>query len=319
MKIPESKLIKALAELESLAKGDDLEDADPEGGLSAEGKPLSDAAPKGRSESTKKSRAGASSPFGGSSSSSADSSSDGPPMPPPKKSKKDDKGKKVSKAKSMSSSAASSSESEDGDDDDAEKSFREQADDDETMSKGLQVNEFLEAMTDQLSLALLHVKESLAKSIAEMEERVTAHIDGEIAKSIGSRREFESRLAKAVAAIGNTIQGDLLPVVDMVKSLSDQPVGSPRGKAVLSKGEVNQPPWSGPGGNADRQLVEGSAGDYVEELQSLGTKAISDWLFKKSATNQLDSNVLVAFEADRYNVALLPAQVRKAIADDLLK
>lgn len=328
-RIPESKLIKALAELENVAKGDDLEDADPEGGLSTEGKPLSDEAPKGRGESTKKSRSNASSPFGSASSSSAgssdddddddgddDGSSDGssPPPAPPKKDKKKDKGKKVSKARSTSTVSG------DDDDDDAEKSFRDMADDDETMRKGILVNEFLESMVDQLSIALLHVKEGVIKSIQETGASIIASIDERVAKSDAGRRDFDVRMARATAAIGTAIQGELLPMVDMVKSLADQPATSPRGKAVLSKGEVNQPPWSGPGSvSADQRLASGSEGDYVEELRGLGTNAISDWLFKKSATNQLDQNVLVAFEADRYDPAMLPPAVRKAIVNDLVK
>ncbi len=323
-RISESKLIKALAELENVAKGDALEDADPEGGLSTEGKPLSDAAPSGRGETTKKSRASASSPFESASSSSSEDSDDddddvssdaSSPLMPPKKDK-GGKGKKVSKASKSSSRSSSSSDAES---DDTEKSFRERAEDDETMRKGLMVNEFLDAMVDQLSLALLHVKESLSKSIREMEARLSASIEERVSKSAGVQRDFDVRMAKAIAAIGNTLHGDLLPMVDMVKALADQPVSAPRGKALLSKGEINQPPWSGASVNADQRLASGSEGDYVEDLRGLSTTAITDWLFKKSATNQLDANVLVAFEADRYDVAMLPAQVRKAIANDLIK
>jgi len=320
-KISESKLIKALAELENVAKGDPLEDADPEGGLSTEGEPLSDAAPKGRGEQTKKSRGG-SPPFGSSSSSVASSESDddddeAPPPKPPKK----DKGKKkdVSKARSMQSSASSKDSDDDDDDDDAEKSFREIAEGDETMRKAIVVNDFLESMVDQLSLALRQVSVRIDKSFKEMEDRISARINDSVTKSTSSQQAFNVRLATAIAAIGTTVQDDLVPMADMVKSLADQPAGSPRGKAVLTKGEVNQPPWSGGASvNADQRLANGSD-DYVEDLRSLSTKAISDWLFKKSATSQLDPNVILAFEADRYDPAYLPSAVRKAIVDDLIK
>lgn len=331
-KISENKLLKALAELESVAKGDPLEDQDPEGGLSTEGEPLSGAAPRGRGETKKSRRASASSPFGGASSSSSASSDDdddvssdasSPLMPPPRRGKKD-KGKKVSKAARPASSESDDSSSDDGSSDsgsdDADKSFREMADGDETMRKGIEVNGFLEAMTDQLSLALLHVKETIAKSMQEMEARLVAHIDESLSKSTGARRDFEVRLAKGIAEIGRTVVGDLLPMVDVVKSMADQPAGSPRGKAVLSKGEVNRPPWGGPTSeDDDRRLAGGSDGDYVEELRGLGTKAVCDWLFRKSATNQLDQNVILAFEADRYDPAFLPPAVRQAIANDLIK
>ncbi len=329
-KISESKLIKALAELEDVAKGDPLEDADPEGGLSTEGKPLSDAAPRGRGEQTKKSRSSASSPFGSSASSSSDDDDDddddagddesSAPFPPPKPSKKD-KGKdkkKVSKAESAASSDAGSDDGSDG----AEKSFRDIAEGDEAMRKGIKVNEFLESMVDQLSLALLHVSKSIAKSFEGLEARLTSHIDERVAKSTAAQHDFNARLAKAIKAIGTSVQeelvGELAGVTNMVKSLSDQPAGRPGGKAVLSKGEVNQPPWGSPGGG-DQRSANGSDGDHVEILRELGTKAVADWLFKGVANNRVDQNVILAFEADRYDPATLPPAVRKAIADDLVK
>ncbi len=311
--IPESKLIKALAELEGVAKGDELEDADPEGGLSTEGTPLSDEAPSGRGE-TKKSRGAP--PFGGSSSSdsssdddddSSDDASSDPPPPP----KKDKAKKSVRKAESDAGS--------DDESDDAEKSFREMADEDETMSKAIIVNDFIEAMVDQISVALHRVSKSIAKSLAGLEERLTSRIDDTVAKSTATQQAFNVRLAKAVAAIGTTIQDDLSGVADVVKSLADQPVGSPRGKAVLSKGEINQPPWSGAQSvGADQRLANGSE-DYVDQLKELSSEAIGDWLFKKSANNQIDPRVILAWEADRYNVEALPDQVRKALANDLIK
>lgn len=328
-RISESKLLKAMAEIEKIAKGDPLEEADPEGGLSTEGEPLSEAAPRGRGEQTRKSRrasASSSSPFGGSSSSSsssdADESSDeddGEPFVPPKSKKKG----KVSKARSAQSSmSAASSDDGSSDDgpDDAEKSFREMADDDETMSKGLLVNDFLESMVDQLSLALLHVQKTLAKSIQGMEKRIASQIEDRFAKSDAVRRNFEARLAKGVAAIGVAVQDELLPMSDMIKSISNQAAPSaPRGKAVLNKGEINVPPWGSPQAvNADERLANGSD-DFVAELREIPLAKINDWMFRKSANNQLDQNVILAFEADRYDPAFLPAAVRKAMYDDLVK
>jgi len=188
------------------------------------------------------------------------------------------------------------------------------------MSKGLVVNEFLEAMVDQISLALFNVQKSMAKSLKAMEQRLQSHIDDRVAKSAAGQGDFNARLAKAVAAIGNTVQGELLGMADMVKSMANQPVSGPRGKAVLSKGEVNAPPWSGPSAvNADQRMASGSGGDYVAELSELSPEAIGDWLFKKSASQAVDPRVIMAWEADRYNVEVLPVQIRKAIANDLIK
>lgn len=340
-RIPESKLLKALAELEDTAKGDALEDADPEGGLSTEGEPLSSAAPSGRGDGTKKSaaRSSASSPFGSrSSSSSGASSSDSdsdddddraasamsarkPPMPPKKQ------GKKVSKAARSSYSGesessdddSSSSSSDSGSDEPAEKSFRDRADGDETMRKAIVVNTFIEAMVDQISLAMHDMSKSIRKAFGELEVRLTTHIDNRVAKSAAGQQNFNVRLAKAVAEIGNIVQGELTGMSDMVKSLADQPVSSPRGKAVLSKGEVNQPPWGGRGGGDDRQLAGGSGDDAVQALRELRPEVIGDWLYKAVANNKVDQNVVFAWEADRYDPAMLPEQVRKAAANDLIK
>lgn len=336
-KIPESKLLKAMAELEDAVKGDALEDADPEGGLSTEGEPLSDAAPSGRGEGTKKSsrRSSASSPFGSRSSSSASSSGSDddddesaasamsarkPPAPPKKP------GRKVSKAAPPAISGSSSSSDDDSSSDDsgsgdapAEKSFRERAEGDETMRKAIVVNTFIESMVDQISLALLSMSKSFKKSLGVMEARLTVHIDDRVSKSTAGQQNFNVRLAKAIAAIGTTVQGELTGMSDMVKSLANQPAGSPRGKAVLSKGEVNQPPWSQSRTGEDRRLAAGAGEDYIDELRELPAAAIGNWLFKKSASNQIDQNVILAWEADRYDPAMLPEQVRKALAQDLIQ
>lgn len=347
-KIQESKLLKALAALEEgVEKGDVLEDADPEGGLSAEGAPLSDGAPRGRGESTKKSRrASASSPFASSSSggdddSSSDDDSDesaasamSARRPPPAKKKKVSKSEPASKKRvrkadpvgdDSSSDDSGSDDSSSGADGSTSKSFREMAEGDETIRKGIIVNQFLEALVDQLSLALHLTHKSIAKSmssaIAEMEERITTHVSECLAKSLAVEGDFNVRLAKAVAAIGNTLQSDVLERVDgmsdMIKSLANQPVGSPRGKALLSKGEVNQPPWSGSASSGQRDDV--SDDETLNQLRELSTDTIGDWLFKKSAANAIDPRIVMAWEADRYNPEALPPPVRKALANDLLK
>lgn len=337
-RIPESKLLKALAELENTTKGDALEDADPEGGLSTEGEPLSSAAPSGRGDGTKKSaaRSRSSSPFSSRSSSSGASSSDSdsgdddesaasamsarkPSMSPKKQGKKVSKATRSSYSGESESSDDDSSSSDSGSDEEsAEKSFRDRADGDETMRKAIVVNTFIEAMVDQISLAMHDMSKSIKKAFGELEARLTTHIDNRVAKSAAGQQNFNVRLAKAVAEIGNIIQGELTGMSDMVKSLADQPVSSPRGKAVLSKGEVNQPPWGGRGGD-DRQPAGGSGDEIIQALRELRPDAIGDWLYKAVANNKVDQNVVYAWEADRYDPAMLPEQVRKAAANDLIK
>ena len=323
-KIAESKLLKAMAEIEEyVGKGDALEDADPEGGLATEGEPLSGAAPSGRGEGTKKSRQAASRSMASSADSASDGDSESDAAPPkPMKSKK--KEKDVKKAAPPPFAASSSSDDSDSSDDDdssddesseAEKSFRQTAERDPTVEKAIVVNQFLEALVDQISLAFRGLSKSLTKSLKEVEDRLSARIDDTVAKSSSSQQQFNVRMAKAISAIGNTVQDDLLGMVDMVKSLADQPV-APRGKAVLSKSEVNQPPWGRT--NADQRLASGS-GDYVEELREVPSDAINDWLFKGVARGTIDQKLIFAFEADHYDPESLPPQIRKAIVNDLIK
>lgn len=323
-KIPEGKLLKALAELEdSVEKGDALEDADPEGGFSTEGTPLSDAAPSGRSD-TKKAHGGSddddeSSDDDSSSTAKAFSASDmmSSKEAPSKKKSKTKKAFPPPKAKAKdddsSSEDASSDDDDNGDDDDssAEKSFREAAEQDETMGKAIIVNDFLEAMVDQLSLTMLSVVNTMKKSIAEMENRLNARIDNRVAKGVSLQQDFNARLAKAISAIGNDVQEQS----DIVKSFSNQPA-QPRGRAVLSKGEVNQPPWGG-GQGGGSHMADGSA-DFGE-LASLDKDKVGDWLFAKSSRNQIDPRLILAWEANHYDVTTLPEEIQKSLANDLLK
>ncbi len=316
-KIPEGKLLKALAELEdAVEKGDPLADADPEGGFSTEGTPLSAKAPSGKSDA-KKSRAA----------SSSDSSSDdddddtakafsASDMMSPKEKKKSSKKDKAEKAfppkkddsddDSSSDDASSDAES----DDDAEKSLRDAAEQDETMSKAIEVSDFLEAMVDQVSLTLLTMTKSFQKSIAEMESRINARIDNRVAKGIAMSGDFNSRLAKAITAIGTSVeeQGDL------VKALQNAPA-APRGKALLSKGDIHQPPWGGNGGGT-HEMANGSD---LSELTSLPADKVGDWLFAKSSRNQIDPKLILAWEANHYDVSTLPEEIQKSLANDLLK
>jgi hypothetical protein len=332
--LAESKLLKAMAELEShIEKSDELEDQDPEGGFSTEGSPLSGAAPKGKS--TKKSVAsGASSSSDDASSvskaadrssmakmlSASDVASDDASSEAPKKKSK----KKMNKAESMSSESGdddSSSGDDQSSDSDrpAEKSFREAAENDEVLGKAILVNDFLEAMVDQFSTTMSRLAKSLTKEfetqLSAVEGRLNARIDNRVAKSVALQHDFNTRLAKGIAVIGNAVQND---VVDVVKSLVNSPM-QPRGKALLSKSDINQPPWAGGAGGA--QFNDGAIGSEpdLSELSNLAPSVIGDWLFKKSATNQVDPRVIMAWEADKYDPSTLPKDVQKSIVNDLCK
>lgn len=305
----DDQIMKALDELEEIAleKGDAMFDADPEGGLSTEGKPLSDKAPSGKGEAVKA--------MGGSSASSSSSASDSSSeKAPPKKMKKAAGGKMK---KQMPSMAYSSSASESADDKESEsaagresasdesssmdKSFRQVADEDETMAKAMEVSEFIEAMVDQLSAS----HGDLSKSVAGLR----AHVDDRVAKSQAAQGDFNRRMAHAVVSLGKQ-QGEIL---DLLKSISNQPAVAPRGKALLSKAEVNQPPFAG-GGQADQ------GGDVdVADLSQVPSEKICDWLFNKAMENKVPHLLISEFESSRYNPEVLPAQIRKALANDLCK
>jgi len=310
-KIPEGKLLKALAELEdAVEKGDPLQDADPEGGFSTEGTPLSAKAPSGKSDA-KKSRGASESDNSSDDDDTAKAFSTSDLMSP--KEKKKDKAKKSfpPPKDDASSDDASSDDASSDDGDSAEKSFRDTAEQDENMSKAIEVSDFLEAMVDQVSLTLLTMTKSFQTAIADMEQRLGARIDNRVAKGISMSGDFNARLAKAITAIGTTVEES----ADLVKSLQNAPV-APRGKALLSKGEVHQPPWGAGGSGASPELANGS--DF-SELSSIPAEKIGDWLFAKSSRNQIDPKLIMAWEANRYDVTTLPEEIQKSLASDLLK
>jgi hypothetical protein len=319
-KIPEGKLLKALAELEdSVEKGDALQAADPEGHFSTEGTPLSNQAPSGKSDAKKSHDADDDDADDDSSDTSkafsaSDMDSDDDEKPAKKKSKKTAKAFPPPKAKAKDEDSSSDDDSSDDDDsdDDAEKSFRAAAANDETMSKAIEVSDFLGAMVDQLSLTLLTMTKGFQKSFAEMESRLNARIDSRVSKGISMSSDFNARLAKAITAIGTSVEEQN----DIVKSLSNAPA-APRGKAMLSKSDVNQPPWGGQGGGSNGHAI-GSEVDY-SELASLPQEKVGDWLFAKSSRNQIDSRLILAWEANHYDVSTLPEEIQKSLANDLLK
>jgi hypothetical protein len=296
VKIPEGQLVKAIAELEEhFEKGDALAEHDPEGGLGAEGTPLSAAVNK---------KTGVSKAHSESSSMSSDDDDD------------DDDDNRSSHAKSMAKAASAS---DDGDeyDDSAEKSFRDTADEDEMMAKAIEISPFLESLVDQLSLAILSMTKSFQKSISDLEGRINARLDTRVAKGFSLQTEFNGRVAKALTAIGESVQEQ----TDVVKSFGNQPA-APRGRAILSKSDVSigQPPWQGVQHQQDpRGHAIGSEGNFAADLADVPPEKIGDWLFQKSCTNQIDPKLIMAWEADHYSIEALPENVQKSLVNDLCK
>lgn len=296
-KIPERDLLKALTELEeTIEKGDALKAADPEGDLSTEGEALSDKAEAGRSDAKKGRR-------------------------------KEDLSKMMSASDMASDDGSGDDESEEGDkeddesDDDASpmgKSFREQADDNETMSKAIEVSEFIEAMVDEVGAHLDATRKSLVKSfgkqMADIVSTMQAHFDARLAAVQAAQAGFNAKMAKALTAIGTSVNEQ----EDMLKSLGDRPALAPRGKAVLTKSEIALPPGMVPG--AGGSMADGSGGgdDDLALLADVPSNRIFDWMFAKAQNNQLDPMLITAFEATK-DPSALPFQVRKALVNDLCK
>ena len=305
-KIQERDLLKALNELEDMvAKGDPLEESDPEGGLSTEGKPLSDSAPSGRSDTLKSNRvdrvlSGATAGEG------VDPEN---PWKKKKRSSNDDSSSTNRAHKAMPkdvdsdgddlSDTSSSPDDDSGDDASSEeparrfgKSLRDRADGDETMRKAIEVSDFIEAMVDQTSGALVDVQKSLVA--------VSRQLSSRMEKSEAAQSNFNSRLAKAVVSIGNSVNG----LSEIVGKLAGQP-HIPQRKAMLSKSEIVDPYLGG----------EPSGGEFAD----FSREQIQEWLFQKSCANEIDPVTVTIFEQNGFNPEVLPPHVRKALVNDLHK
>lgn len=272
--VKERDILKALNDLENLAKGDALENADTEGGLSTEGKPLSDKAPKGRGDSTKKSKAASSSSAMSSSMDKADADSD------------------------EESDDADSDDDDGSNDDDSSaepvgKSFREVAEDDEEVSKGLLVSPFLESLVDQLS-----------HSMSDMTKSLAAHVDHRFA----GQQEFNVRLAKGLVLVGRTIN-QLVPLIqnqaEIIKSFGNMP-NVPQRRSVLNKSEFVEP-----GGD--------TAGEDAGDPAKVKMSDMEQWLISKAEANEIPAVLVTQWETSGRNPGTLPLNIRKAMMNDLAK
>ena len=187
-KITEAAFNKARADLEAeasaLAKGDELEDADPEGGFGHEGTPLSKKAPKGKGDAAK---AMSASDMG---SGDEDASSD------------DDDDKDKGNGKQDDASG-------DGDDDDAEamsKSFRE----DETVQRAVEVSEFLEALVDQNVEGFVRLHKSLSGNLRKSDARVI-RVEDMLLKSTMALAKGMTIIAKRLDDLTNRLNSTAAP------------------------------------------------------------------------------------------------------------
>jgi len=268
-RIREEDLLKHLNELEeTVEKGDALLAQNTEGGFSTEGTPLS-----------KKSKIDAAAKAMSASDTDSDEDSDDASS---------DEGGEAEGGEDTEKCGAKKSEYDDADDDASTmKSFRERADEDETMRKSIEVSDFIEATVDNLDASLKELDQSLRSTLGS-----------EIAKSVAAQSNFNQRLAKAVVSIGN----EMREVCDLVKAIANQP-NIPQRKSVLSKSEIVEP-----------QLGGMSASDILPSRE-----AMQGWLIEKAQAGIIDAVKVTEFEQSGYDIGVLPMQMRKALVSDLSK
>lgn len=276
----EDKLVKALNELEeTVAKGDALQEQDPEGDFAGEGEVLSK---KSKQAKMKK---------GEVASEEEDDDDDADDM---------NKGSMPEPADMASDEGSDEGDGDDDGSDDesdegAEKSFREMADEDESLSKAIEVSEFLESLVDTNSRALSQMRKGLA---ADLNEALGGFFEQQM--------EFNTRMAKALTVIGKMVQSiapDIKEQTEIVKSFADQPKNGARPhKSVLSKGDINQPFQQ----SNDAQSTGPSRHD-----------AIMSWLDAKTQAGEIDPVQVASFELARFDPNALPLNLRKSLLSDL--
>lgn len=200
--VSEPAVLKALNELEVFAKGNALEDADTEGGLSTEGKPLSAKAPRGKVTEVNK---------GGK-----------PPV--------DDESDEGSEEESEDDESGADDESEDVP---MGKSLAQRAGDDEDVAKGVDVSPFLEALVDQISNTLEDVRGTLKQSINKSISESTAaqqEFNIRLAKGIVTIGKGLQSLSTQVSQLTESLQGLNTAPAGVRKSvLSQNEIVEPRG------------------------------------------------------------------------------------------
>lgn len=327
-KTTDRDLTKALEEFEEfLSKGGDgtLPD-DPEGDLTTEGESLQR---KSKSETRKSKKSSRVSKMMSASdmASGSDESSYEEPKKKVKKSVADDSGSEEDGPDDESESMSSDGDSDESSDESSDekpigKSFREQIAENETVSKAVEVSDFLSALVEEngryLDGLAKSLRKQLTKGLEDIVSKINQHTDARVAKSMAVQSAFNQRSGQALAAIGNLINEQ----DDMLKSLGNQPAAPVRGKAMLHKSDVLPLPG--------QSLAKGEPGnpgnedELASQLAEVPMDKIFDWMFDKVSNPPADNFISVTpmmistLEADQ-NVGALPFQVRKALVNDLCK
>ena len=298
--ISESGLLKALEALEvDVAKsGDSLENRDPEGGMSSEGTPMSRTGQK--SSKKRRMRKG-----------------DEEPPPPKGKDEEEDEEEEDEEEEDDRMAAKKALEH------DLAKGFEHGMYED--AADALDAAPFLDGLAKNLTKSLGGVEDKLGSAVVVLAKSVeVAHAD---------RREFEVRSAQALHAIGTTVVGmqkSLAEMQEQFAAMMNQP-NVPRRKSVLSKSDVQKPPFE-QGGEQYRPglgAAQLDGGDNAH-LASLVQNSLSPEQINKSLNNMFDQaragqggadagqigQMIIRYDANDKNVSVLPTAVLQRIANE---
>jgi hypothetical protein len=173
-----------------------------------------------------------------------------------KKEDKEDKEEEVEKAKAC-----------DKDDEEMGKSLSDFANENEVVSRGLEVSEFLASFASVVE-----------KSLSTLEERVVARVASELGSTHAESGEFQKSLAGALAGLGETMAA-VVQRIDQVENQAARPPKSVQGVHAIEKGG-----YAGP--EAGESLNKALVGEALVQLVQNGKAQVTD-VIKFESTGQI--------------------------------
>jgi hypothetical protein len=279
--VEEADFMKALRDLESeagISKGDSLENADTEGGLSTEGTAMSRKG-KGKKSMNK-------------ADSMSDMGSDEDEASPEEadEASADDESSEPEMDKKVEQSMKRKS---------TRKSFYEDMEENETLQKGFEVSDVIQEFGSVLGEGV----DELRGDLSTLEKSITVRL----AKSQARQQGFNEKLAKGFVGMATKIreQGDQIDF--LVKALSkvlNLPAPQAQRRSAVSMNDVAQP-----------SLAKSMTGEGVD-ISGLSKGQIANWLFQKSQAKEIDPVVAINFEVSGYDINQLPPNLRKSLVSD---
>lgn len=284
----EQDLLKALDELEKGAIPAQMKDAD--GGLATEGESLGVSADENAEKVVKKAKK-ASPPMEMSDDESSEDESE------PDEESDDESEESMSKGEDSESVEKGDDDTSSSDrgahetsspDKEMTKSFKEVAEEDDTIAKAIEVSGFMEQLVALTSDSI----DSLRKSVVELE---------------AGNSQFNTRMRKAIVAIGNATMENRDLIKSLIEKLGGVPAPRREGKTLLSKSDIH-----------DRSFTnDDSAGEgELDHTNPKHRQAVANWLFNKVTKGELDPTIVTMYES---NTAALPLDLMKSCENDLFK